>query len=115
MVKYRFNNKKTIWKIDYNEGTDKKFETINAILKIIDYYKTNNINTEIKIKLNNKKFVSDFNIASVNLNDFKKYQEIDENLIEKALETCDVGIMSNTLSILDFKNIFLLNKKITFI
>ena len=109
------NNKKTIWKIDYNEGTDKKFETINAILKIIDYYKTNNINTEIKIKLNNKKFVSDFNIASVNLNDFKKYQEIDENLIEKALETCDVGIMSNTLSILDFKNILFLNKKITFI
>lgn len=109
------SDKKTIWKSEIINGTDKKLETINAILNIIEYYKKNNINTDIKIKLNNKKFINDFNIAQVNLKDFHKYEEIDENLIEKALTTCDIGIMSNSLSILDFKNIFLTNKKITFI
>lgn len=109
------SDKKTIWKSEINEGTDKKHETINSILKIINYYKENNIQEEIKIKLNNKKFVNDFNIASVNLNDFKKYEQIDENLIEKALKTCDVGIISNSMLILDFKDIFISNKEIKFI
>ena len=109
------SDKKTIWKSEINQGTDKKQETINCIIKIIEYYHENDIKDEIKIKLNNKKFVNDFNIASINLNDFKKYDQIDENLVEKALNTCDVGIMSNSISILDFKNIFLSNKKITFI
>lgn len=109
------SDKKTIWKSEINNGTDKKQETINCIIKIIEYYRENNIEDEIKIKLNNKKFVNDFNIATINLNDFKKYEQIDENLVEKALNTCDIGIMSNSISILDFKNIFLSNKKITFI
>jgi DNA polymerase elongation subunit (family B) len=109
------SDKKTIWKSEINQGNDKKQETINCIIKIIEYYKENDIKDEIKIKLNNKKFVNDFNIASINLNDFHKYEQIDENLIEKALNTCDIGIMSNSISILDFKNIFLSNKKITFI
>ena len=109
------SDKKTIWKSEINQGTDKKQETINCIIKIIEYYHENDIKDEIKIKLNNKKFVNDFNIASINLNDFKKYDQIDENLVEKALNTCDIGIMSNSISILDFKNIFLSNKKITFI
>ena len=110
------SNKKTIWKCEINEGSDKKQETINCIMKIIEYYNENNIESEIKIKLvGDKKFVNDFNIASANLNDFKKYDQIDENLIEKALNTNDIGIMSNSISILNFKNIFLSNKKITFI
>ena len=109
------SDKKTIWKSEINQGNDKKQETINCIIKIIEYYKENDIKDEIKIKLNNKKFVNDFNIASINLNDFQKYEQIDENLVEKALNTCDIGIMSNSISILDFKNIFLSNKKITFI
>jgi len=109
------SDKKTIWKTEINQGTDKKQETINCIIKIIEYYRENNIKDEIKIKLNNKKFVNDFNIATINLIDFKKYDQIDENLVEKALNTCDIGIMSNSISILDFKNIFLSNKKITFI
>lgn len=110
------SDKKTIWKCEINEGRDKKQETINCIMKIIEYYHENNIESEIKIKLvGDKKFINDFNIASANLNDFKKYDEIDENLIEKALNTNDIGIMSNSISILNFKNIFLSNKKITFI
>ena len=110
------SDKKTIWKCEINEGVDKKQETINCIMKIIEYYNENNIQSDIKIKLvGDKKFVNDFNIASANLNDFKKYDQIDENLIEKALNTNDIGIMSNSISILNFKNIFLSNKKITFI
>jgi hypothetical protein len=110
------SDKKTIWKSEINQGNNKKQETINCIIKVIEYYNENNINEEIKIKLiGDKKFVNDFNIASANLNDFKKYNQIDENLIEKALNTNDIGIMSNSISILDFKNIFLSNKKITFI
>ena len=77
------SDKKTIWKCEINEGSDKKQETINCIMKIIEYYNENNIESEIKIKLvGDKKFVNDFNIASANLNDFKKYDQIDENLIE---------------------------------
>ena len=109
------SDKKTILKSEINQGNDKKQEIINCIIKIIEFYLENNIKDEIKIKLNNKKFVNDFNIATINLNDFKKYDQIDENLVEKALNTCDIGIMSNSISILDFKNIFLSNKKITFI
>ena len=100
-------DKKNIWSYTNNTSIDKKKETINTIIYIIDYFDTNNINGIINIKLNNKQFIKDFKKAIYNYNEFVKYEENDDNLVQNAMEnnTNDLGIMSYSISIGEFQKL----------
>lgn len=105
------NEKKNLLTIKNNDGSDKTKHTIKTIVNIISLLNNNNINNIFNIKINNKTFIKNYRKAIIDYNDFVKYNNIDENLVEKALNTNDIGILKNTLSVCEFEKLLLINNK----
>ena len=108
-------NKKNIWKYNDDDGNNKKTHTINTIINIIDYFDKNNIKGLINIKLNNKPFIKAYKKSLVDFKEFVKYEIIDNNLVQNAIDTNDIGIIRNSLSVCEFEKIISISNRFKFI
>lgn len=109
------DNKKTLYKYVTETDFNKTGITTAMIIRMIDYYNEKGINQELKIKLNNKAYIKEFNKAVISYRDFINNEIRNNNLVENAVDTNDIGIMNESLSLMGFKEILLKNKKITFV
>lgn len=109
------DDKKTLYKYVTETNLNKTNITTSMIIRMIDYYNDKGINNELKIKLNNKTYIKEFNKAVISYKDFIDNEIRNNNLVENALDTNDIGIMNDSLSLMGFKEILLKNKKIKFI
>ena len=75
----------------------------------------NNIKNLLNIKLNNKTFIKNYKNAVINFKEFVKYENIDNNLVKNAIDTNDIGILQNTLSICQYEKLIEVNNKFKFI
>ena len=113
-IKITKDNKNIFTKTD-NTAVNKKLETINTIIYVIDYFEKNNIYGLINIKLNNKSFIRDYKKAITNYIDFVKYENIDQNLVQNAMDTNDIGIMASSISVGEFEKLIINKHKFKFI
>ena len=105
------NNKNNLLTIKKNDGVDKTKYSIKTIVEIIELLNNNNINNVFNIKINNKTFIKNYRKAIIDYNDFVKYNNINENLVEKASITNDLGIFKNTLTVCEYEKLLLINNK----
>jgi DNA polymerase elongation subunit (family B) len=96
------NNKKVIWVYNNDNCKNKEVECKKIILNMLNENKT--ITSVINIKLNNKKFIKEYNIALAKyaevLNEVKK----NKNLMTDAVNNNDVGRM------IDMKDVIIFNE-----
>jgi hypothetical protein len=64
---------------------------------------------KLKIKLNNKGFISDYNKVLLHYYEFKNCELNNDNLVENALVTNDIGILKNRNTILEYEDLISIN------
>ena len=93
-------NKNKIWEYKNENCKSKDNEIKNIIYRMIN---DNKDVTMVVINLNSKPFIKDYKIALAKYNNFNK--NMDDDIIEKAIENNDVGILSDINDIISYKNI----------
>ena len=108
-------NKKTILDNKNTSISNKNKEIINSILTLIEYFENNNIEKVINIKLNNKPFIKAYKKAILDYKEFEKNENLDNNLVQDAIDTNDIGRMKSAISVLEYGKLLMKNHKFKFI
>jgi len=95
--------------------SNKNKEITNSIITLIEYFENNNIEKVINIKLNNKPFIKSYKKAVLDYKEFEKNENLDNNLVQDAINTNDIGRMKSAISVLEYGKLLMKNHKFSFI
>jgi DNA polymerase delta subunit 1 len=95
--------------------SNKNKEITNSIITLIDYFENNNIEKVINIKLNNKPFIKSYKKTVLDYKEFEKNENLDNNLVQDAINTNDIGRMKSAISVLEYGKLLMKNHKFSFI
>jgi DNA polymerase elongation subunit (family B) len=111
--KNKKNNKEELWNYTNNNCNDKIKDTIQIILNMVEIAKKENM--KINIKLNNKTFITDYHRALMAYKTLEQAAKNNENIIELAIKSCDVGVIKDVHKILIYEKMIKYSNYYTFI
>jgi hypothetical protein len=102
-------NSKIIWNYNNDNCVNKSSEIKSIIRDMVSYMTEYENSKKIKIKINNKTFISDYNKVLIHYYEFKKCELNNNNLVENALITNDIGVLKNRNKIIEYEELISIN------
>lgn len=98
-------DKKVIWKYVNDKGVSKKNEIMSIIIDMVNH--SNGV--KLNIKINYKQFKTDYYKALVIYKDMEKSDMNDVNVVQKAINDNDVGVMKDVNIVMAFQKLIEIN------